>query len=73
MADATLKMVLLGQDRGASRAIKNVGDAAGRTETRTDRLGAAFAKAGKFAAVGLAAGVVRWCWRAVQDDARCAV
>jgi hypothetical protein len=58
MADATLKMILLGQDRGASRAIKGVGDQAERTESRTHRLGAAFAKAGKFAALGLAAGAV---------------
>src|SRR5213596_2325577 len=57
MADATLKMVLLGQDRGASKAIKGVGDEAHRTEARSHRLAAGFAKVGKVAAVGLAGGI----------------
>lgn len=44
MPDATLKMILLGEDRGASKAIKHVGDEAKRTETKGSKIGSAFGK-----------------------------
>lgn len=51
--DATLKLVLLGVDRSASKALKGVGKEAANTESKLGKLG----KLGKGAALGLAAGL----------------
>ncbi len=52
-AEATLKLVLLGVDRSASKALKGVGKEAAAADTKLGRLG----KYGKGAALGLAAGL----------------
>lgn len=51
--DATLKLVLLGVDRSASKALKGVGKEAANAETKLSKMG----KLGKGAALGLAAGL----------------
>ena len=52
-AEATLKLVLLGVDRSASKALKGVGREADAAQTKMGKLG----KLGKGAALGLAAGL----------------
>lgn len=52
MADATLKAILLGEDRSASKALKGVGDEADKTHSRFGNM----AKAGALAVGALAVG-----------------
>lgn len=54
MADTALKLVLLGQDRTASKALKGVGREAGQTHGKLDRLKGGAKIAGAAVAAGLA-------------------
>lgn len=66
MADTTLKLLLLGEDRSASKTLKGVGDEAGRTATKTKTAGSVMKGA-------LGAGIVMEGARAVYDFGKSSV
>lgn len=69
MADATLRMVLLGEDRSAGKALKGVGDQAEKTHSRLSQVASVASKAlaAGFLAAGAAA--IKLTKGAAEDEA----
>ena len=69
-AEATLKLLLLGEDRSASKALKDVGDGADRSSSKLQKAGSI---AGKLLAGGLvlaAGAAVKFTQAAAEDAAQ---